>query len=146
MRILTFCKQCHKALRIIPAEIKRGRGKFCSRDCYTESKRISMKGNKNYNWKGGIVIQMGYAYLFRPDHPKSNKKGYIKRANIVYEDYTGHYPEKGYVIHHKDLNKLNDEISNLILMDIPSHFRKHTAENKNLKRYYERNKKGGRNE
>lgn len=43
------CKHCGKDFSVVPAEIKRGGGKFCSRTCRGLGSR---KGN-NPNWKGG---------------------------------------------------------------------------------------------
>jgi hypothetical protein len=36
----------------------------------------------------GMMKQKGYIYLLRKDHPCANKDGYVKRANLVWEEKT----------------------------------------------------------
>lgn len=142
-RIKTFCKHCNKELNVIPARIKDGRGKFCSRQCYAKWKSKNSTGEKNNNWKNGIRYCMGYIYLYKPEHPKADRKGYIKKANVVYENNTGIYPGRGYVLHHKNKNKLDDGIENLELMTISEHHKYHHLNDKFLQPYYNRKKEEG---
>lgn len=73
-----------------------------------------ISGSKNPNWKNGIKVSQGYIYIYLPNHP-NNKKNYIKKANLVIEKKIKRYLKKAEVIHHKDKNKQNDCISNLVL-------------------------------
>lgn len=47
----TTCLNCEKEFSVVPAEIKRGGGKYCSRKC----KGLATKGKNNPNWKGGKI-------------------------------------------------------------------------------------------
>ena len=48
-------------------------------------------------------------------------------ANFIWEINNGALPE-GYVVHHKDGDKLNDDISNLELMEWGEHTSHHSLE------------------
>jgi hypothetical protein len=70
-------------------------------------------GKNHPNYKG-YRVSHGYIYIHMPTHP-FNKRGYVKRANLVMEKKLGRYLQSPELIHHKDENRLNDDISNLIL-------------------------------
>ena len=53
---------------------------------------------------------------------KSQKVGWLHR--YVWEKHNGPIP-KGFIIHHKDHNKLNNDISNLELMEERAHRKNH---------------------
>jgi hypothetical protein len=63
----------------------------------------------------GMMKQKGYIYLLRKDHPRANKDGYVKRANIVWEEETGHMITPPEVLHHKNEIKTDDSFDNLQL-------------------------------
>lgn len=83
------------------------------------------RGENNVRWNGGQKSSAGYVYLLRPNHPGTDKAGYIKRANLVWAESTGHHIVKGEVLHHKDGDKLNDDIDNLELMVATEHVALH---------------------
>lgn len=74
----------------------------------------NVKAEKNGNWKGGIKKSWGYIYIFKPEHPKAIKK-YVKRANLIIEAHIGRYLEPNEEVHHKNGNKEDDNIKNLVL-------------------------------
>lgn len=51
-----------------------------------------------------------------------------ERAIVVWEKHHGRSVPKGYVIHHRDRNPLNDDISNLEAMTRADHAREHRSE------------------
>ena len=57
----------------------------------------------------------GYVILKRPSHPAANKRGYVKRCNIVWEENTGHPVIPPECIHHRNGNKKDDNFQNLEL-------------------------------
>ncbi|MCE5211876.1 MAG: hypothetical protein LLG40_10015 [Deltaproteobacteria bacterium] len=63
----------------------------------------------------GMMKQKGYIYLLRKGHPRANKDGYVKRANIVWEEATGHMIVPPEVLHHKNEIKTDDSLGNLQL-------------------------------
>jgi len=59
-----------------------------------------LKGNKHPNWKGGRYIDKGYILIWKPDHPTSNKHGYVYEHRLIMEQYLRRYLNKGEVVHH----------------------------------------------
>lgn len=49
------CLQCTKKILVRACKIKEGRGKFCSRRCYSVWMSENRLGNKSFAWKGGIT-------------------------------------------------------------------------------------------
>ena len=45
------CLTCNKEFYTKPSLIKRGNGKYCSREC----SKISRSGKNNYRWRGGSI-------------------------------------------------------------------------------------------
>lgn len=72
-----------------------------------------------------IDIVNGYRMVYFPDHPSSytsgNWKGWIYEHRKVMEDSLGRTLLKGEIVHHKDENKLNNNISNLEVMMLKDH-------------------------
>ena len=73
-----------------------------------------------------------YIYAVVPAHPKANKHGYVLMHRVVMENHLGRLLEPGEVIHHKDHNKHNNDISNLELMDSKAHNRMHSSTGKTM--------------
>jgi len=68
----------------------------------------------------------GYVYLLKKDHPSADKRGYVKRSWIVWEQNTGHIVTPPEVVHHKNEIRSDDAFDNLeLLPDKPSHVRRH---------------------
>jgi len=64
------------------------------------------------HWKGGDATLHGYVLVYKPDHPKAYKTGYIKRARIVLEEKLGRY----LFPHHLNGIKSDDRPENLVEM------------------------------
>lgn len=79
-------------------------GLYCSYVCLGVSNRKD------------TVNRSGYDYKMVPEHPNSNKYGYIPVHHLVMEEYLGRYLEKGEVVHHCDSVKNNNQLENLELM------------------------------
>lgn len=79
------------------------------------------KGNLAFNWKGGLVIVNGYAYVYDDKLGNCFGSKYIKRANLIWYQETGELIEKPFCLHHKDGNKLNDNVDNLLKIDRYKH-------------------------
>ena len=90
-------------------------------------KRIYATGAQNPAWRGGITKRQGYIYLLKKDHPRSNKAGYVKRANLVMEKILGRMIEPNEIVHHQDGNRENDNPENLRLMSRGNHQRLEVA-------------------
>ena len=80
----------------------------------------------------------GYRYVYCPTHPYALKNcgnaGYIMEHRLIMEQHIGRYLTEEEVVHHKDRNKVNNDISNLQLMTIGEHTRLHALEDCKKKR------------
>jgi len=66
----------------------------------------------------------GYRYVFE-EITTSNNIGRLPAYALVYKEMNGESPPNGYVIHHKDYSKTNDNPDNLIMMSREEHSRLH---------------------
>lgn len=76
-------------------------------------------GNLNPRFKGSYV-SYGYKYIYNPEvaklHNRKCLKGnYIQEHILVMSEHIGRPVEKSEIVHHKDGNRLNNDISNLQL-------------------------------
>ena len=91
---------------------------------------LSQLGEKHYNWKGGKTVCGDYEFI----RIKGKK---IRMSHYVWMNHNKFYTiPKNCVIHHKDLNKLNNNIDNLILLprDLHSQFHWVWEKENNIKR------------
>lgn len=51
-KIQRTCEVCGKPFETLPGEIRRGNGKYCSRECFFAANQ----GAGNHSWKGGALI------------------------------------------------------------------------------------------
>lgn len=76
----------------------------------------AQKGSKNHNWKGGRQLTSGgYIQIFRPEHPFSDKRGYIRESRLVAEKHLGRYLKPKEIIHHVNGIPDDNRIKNLQL-------------------------------
>ena len=92
----------------------------------------NMTGDNHPNFKGLIDDGDGYLICQKPEWFTGRKaKSYVYVHHIVYCLATGMTEiPKGFVIHHVDLNKRNNDISNLAMMTISAHGRLHSMLNR----------------
>ena len=85
----------------------------------------STLGELNIRWRGGVYRSSnGYIYILRKADKTADKRGYVKRANLVWTENTGQVVKKGYIVHHKNGIKTDDHFSNLELMTYAEHARR----------------------
>ena len=65
----------------------------------------------------GQMRHQGYIYILKPDHPHTIKHGYVKRANLVWEENTGHVVVPPEIIHRKNEIKTDDGFENQEMME-----------------------------
>ena len=103
---------------------ERHRGKIVS-----EETRIKMSNAKK---EGGIGHKKkrsdGYVAIYFPDHPKSNKDGYIMEHDLVMECLIGRHLNDDEVVHHKNKKRDDNRKENLELMTFKGHARLHMKE------------------
>lgn len=81
-----------------------------------------LQSNKTRGISKGFINSEGYLMFYR------NGKGILAHREI-WEKYHNKIP-KGYELHHKDENKLNNDISNLILVTRSQHAKIHYKDRK----------------
>lgn len=88
------------------------------------------KAEKNGNWNGGVwVTNRGYRKLLVHGHPRADRDGYVLEHVIVMEESIGRRLNKGEVIHHKNHDKTDNSIDNLMLFATHAdHIRFHADE------------------
>lgn len=74
-----------------------------------------MSGDKSPHWKGGTTVNDGYILTVCKDHPKADKDGYVLEHRLVMEEKLGRYLTDEEIVHHRDENRANNDISNLFL-------------------------------
>lgn len=73
-------------------------------------------GAGNPHWQGGRVTEAGgYVKIKMPDHPMANKQGYVREHRLVMANHLGRALQPQEVVHHKDGNPSNNDLSNLEL-------------------------------
>lgn len=99
---------------------------------HTEEAKRKMSDAKK---KGGVGHKKkrddGYIAIYFPDHPKSNKEGYIMEHILVMECIVGRHIKSDEVVHHKNHIRSDNRASNLQLMTKKEHIRMHTIERHN---------------
>lgn len=78
----------------------------------------------------------GYIAVYYPDHPKSNKAGYIMEHDLIMERMIGRHLKDDEVVHHVNGIKDDNRMENLILMKFKEHSGHHMK-----KRHMEKKRK-----
>lgn len=97
------------------------RFKFNDKYYKTEIARKS----KNGKTIKGYYLCGGYLKVKVKEHPAQDKRGYVLFHRLVMEDNLNRYLLEDEYIHHKDGNKLNNNIENLELMYGNEHAKEH---------------------
>lgn len=62
------------------------------RKALAQCMRGRFAGEKHHNWKGGVKRRSdGYVYIYRPDHPRATKNGYVMEHILVMEEVLDRY-------------------------------------------------------
>lgn len=123
----------------------------CSRECLSKYRSIiftgeknhqyGLKGSKNASWKSDSKItNYDYRKIRVLNHPFRDCDGFVFEHRLVAEKYLltnensvtidgKRYLKKDYVVHHKDFNRLNNDISNLQVLTYSEHRRLHNIIN-----------------
>lgn len=150
------CPICHKRFHLKPCAIKKAKRHFCSRKCFYVAKVDDMKGENNHQyglrgrdnptWKSDKKIsRYGYWMVRRLDHPFTGYQGWMFEHRLVAEKYLltdensveidgKRYLSREYDVHHKNFNRLDNRIENLLVLTKKEHERLHASLNKNTNR------------
>lgn len=106
------CITCNKDFHIKPSKV--GRNLNCSWGCRIEYLKTK-KGDKAYAWKGGWM-QRGYLLQGAEKKPLHRK---------VMEEFLRRPLTDKEQVHHKDHNRLNNSIDNLVVLSPSEHAKLH---------------------
>ena len=116
-RLLELCRKGYRSFEIAkmlnksPKSIQKAFRRFRFPSLHNVCPRSGMD---NDNWKGGVHIgKGGYLYRRSPSHPHANHAGYVLEHRLVVEAHLRRYLLPTEVVHHKDGNPANNDISNL---------------------------------
>lgn len=78
--------------------------------------RCMPRGKNHHNWKGGRIKHDGYIQILKPNHPFSDKKGYILEHRLIVEKYIRRYLKPKEIVHHDNGIPDDNRIENLCLL------------------------------
>lgn len=147
------CPVCNKKFHLKPYMLKKYKTHYCSKECHRLAKKEYMKGEKNHqyglkgdknsSWKSNKKItSYGYIKIRNLEHPFKDCDGFVFEHRLIVEKYLLNndnsieikgkkYLKPEYIVHHKDFNKLNNDISNLQIMTLEEHTSLHSKLRKN---------------
>ena len=112
VKVQCTCHTCGRTFMRIPSRVQKSGGRFCSGSC-------ARQGPNSARWNGGRWIATnGYVIRTIPG------RGRITEHRWVWEQAYGPIPD-GYVVHHVDGNRQNNDLSNLTLMTPSDHSQLH---------------------
>ena len=141
------CCVCGKKFHLKEYQKNRYKAHCCSKECCLEKHRTDMsgasnhqyglKGDKNASWKSDEKTSVyGYKLIRVLEHPFAKSDGFVFEHRLVAERYLltpensveingKRYLSPEYVVHHKDMNRLNNDISNLEVIEKGQHVSLH---------------------
>jgi hypothetical protein len=84
-------------------------------------------GAEHPNWRGGEIRNKGYVYIHSPDHPRRDKRQYVKRAVLVVERTLGRFLLSSEHVHHRNEIKDDDRPENLEVLSPEAHSHRHPS-------------------
>lgn len=78
------------------------------------------RGKNSQYWKGGKTSVNGYVVVYNPDHPRSHDNHVLEHI-LVLEKALGHPLPEGAVVHHRDENRKNNALDNLVICPDQAH-------------------------
>jgi len=95
------------------------------RSAWNEGLEGYKAGKAHWNWKGGRIMENGYVKLYKPNHPDSDRHGYISEHRLVVEGRVGRRLLTSEIVHHKNGSKEDNREENLELLSQSEHLSRH---------------------
>lgn len=114
------CEYCAKSFYRTPSEIKRGRQRFCSKQCAGKKMKGELKNTppiENSNWR---INRKGYVETTR-------RKKRILQHRWIMEQYIGRELTIKEAVHHLNGKKTDNRLENLIVLSTTLHSKKHRS-------------------
>ena len=143
-----ICPICGKKFHLKPCRLKKSKNHYCNRECHRKAKMEYMKGNKNHqyglkgnknsSWKSDKKItNYGYIKIRCLEHPFRDCDGFVFEHRLIAEKFLLNkensiqingklYLKPEYIVHHIDMNRKNNKMSNLKVMTLGEHTRLHS--------------------
>ena len=100
--------------------------RFCSIACRAE---VINKGKRSPNWRGGRKVDFhGYVNIYLPGHANSGVMGYVKEHRLIMSRLVNRPLLVSEAVHHKDRDRANNSVDNLVLMTRGDHTSMHSRE------------------
>lgn len=160
-----ICPICGTHFHVKPYRVKKSKNNYCSKECHRIAKmqymkgennhQYGLKGNLNASWKSDERISFyGYKLIRQLDHPFANCDGFVFEHRLIAEKYLltdknsieingNKYLNLEYDVHHKDFNRLNNNVSNLEILTRSEHMKLHAKFKKEKEQYSETKRTGG---
>jgi hypothetical protein len=125
---MTICAHCKVAFAP-----KRKEQRYCGKSCAAHYKGIAKRGKRlapRIGWRYSQRTQDkdGYVRVFSVNHPHANGRKMIALHVMVMEQHIGRQIAASECVHHVNGNKLDNDLSNLMLMTRSSHSKHHAPE------------------
>ena len=72
----------------------------------------------------------GYIHIYMPEHPFAYPDGYVAEHRHVMEQHIGRFLKEDEVVHHKNFDKTDNSIENLLLTNLSEHAKIHQEYNR----------------
>jgi hypothetical protein len=122
-RVEVVCQKCGNKFEATFYQTQNGEAKYCSKKCMYEQLSIDRRGPGTPWFKGGSVGKRGYRMITVYD--KDDKKKRMPEHRYVMEQHLGRKLLRSEDVHHRDGNKLNNELDNLRVMSKKDHTKLH---------------------
>ena len=82
-------------------------------------------GENASHWKGGRVVRAEYVLIYKPDHPRAGKSGYVQEHRLVMEKHLGRLLKPDEIVHHKNGIRGDNRVKNLEVVKRGEHVSNH---------------------
>lgn len=152
-KIKRICLICEREFMVKRSRIKKGGGKYCSRECHNRSmdgqipwnkgKKFvhsgsfkkgyisKLKGKNHHNWQGGKSFEK-----YGIDWTKTLKQSIRERDKYVCQECHKLQSNQVFCVHHIDYNKKNCNPDNLITLCRSCHIKLHNAKRQDLRKEF----------